>query len=95
MGKGGQAMDKYKGNKFEKFVFGTFLNNKGIAKYRDEKGRITIKVEHSSGGVVYGLPVFFESDAEYETWVDNIVTDETAIHNKALAVSLVIDAILE
>lgn len=87
-------MEKFTGNKFEKFVFGTFLNNEGIAKYRDEKGRITVKVEHSSGGVVRGFPLHFDTDDEYEAWVDNIVDDETATYNKAMAVNLLIDAIL-
>jgi len=89
--KGGMTM----GNKFERFVFGTFLADKGIAKYRDEKGRITVKVEHISRGVFQGLPLFFETNDEYEAWVDNIVDDDTATYNKAMAVSLLIDAILE
>jgi len=82
-------------DKFEKFLFSTFLNDKGVAKYRDEKGRITLKIEHASRGVFQGLSVFFENDNEYEQWIDNIVDDETAIYNKALALNRVISAILD
>ena len=82
-------------NKFEKFLFSTFLNNKGVAKYRDEKGRITLKIEHMGRGVFQGLPVFFENNDEYEQWIDNIVDDETAIYNKALALDRTINAMLD
>ena len=87
-------MKKAMETKFEKFVFGTFLADEGIAKYRDDKGRIIIKVENISRGVVRGFPLFFDTDDEYETWVDNIVDDDTAIYNKSLAVSLLRNAIL-
>ncbi len=82
-------------NKFKKFLFNTFLNERGVAKYIDEKGRITLKVEHASRGVFQGLPIFFENSNEYETWIDNIVDDETAIYNKTLALDKVISAILD
>ena len=65
-------------NKFEKFLFSTFLNDRGVAKYIDEKGRITLKVEHASRGVFQGPPIFFENNNEYEQWIDNIV-DEVKI----------------
>ena len=82
-------------NKFEKFLFSTFLNDRGVAKYIDEKGRITLKVEHASRGVFQGPPIFFENNNEYEQWIDNIVDDETAIYNKALALDRVISAMLD
>jgi len=82
-------------NEFEKFLFGTFLNNKGVAKYKDEKGRITLQIENIYRGVFQGLPVFFENNDEYEQWIDNIVDDETAIYNKALALDRVISAMLD
>ena len=82
-------------NKFEKFVFGTFLNDKGVAKYKDGKGRITLKIENVVRGVTQGFPVYFENDDEYEQWIDNIVDDETAIYNKALALDRVISAMLD
>ena len=82
-------------NEFEKFLFGTFLNNKGVAKYKVEKGRITLQIENIYRGVFQGLPVFFENNDEYEQWIDNIVDDETAIYNKALALDRVISAMLD
>lgn len=82
-------------NKFEKFLFGTFLNSFGVAKYRDEKGRITLKIEHAERGVTKGFPIFFDSESKYDIWIDNIVDDETATYNKAEAVNRVINAILD
>ena len=80
-------------NKFEKFLFGTFLNDFGVAKYHDEKGRITLKVENVVRGVTKGFPVFFDTEDEYGAWIDNIVDDETATYNKAESVNRVINAI--
>ena len=75
---------------FEKYVFGTFLNGWGIAKYTDGE-EVRIVAEHSDYD--NNGEMTFDSEEAYETWIDEIVDDETAIYNKAQAVNLVLDTL--
>ena len=76
--------------KFEKYVFGTALNGWSIAKYTDGE-RIRIVAEHSDHDD--DGERIFNSEEDYENWIDNIVDSETAIYNQAQAVRLVLDAL--
>lgn len=77
---------------FQKWLFGTFLNNVGIAKYSDSN--TIILVAKTIRGKKLGQRRF-ETLAEYREWIDSIVDDETAIYNRALAVELVQDALCD
>ena len=76
--------------KFEKYIFETLLNGWGVAKYTDDE-KVRIVAEHSE------LPFLgertFASEDAYETWIDGIVDDDTAIYNQAQAVNLVLKAL--
>ena len=73
--------------KFEKYIFRTSLFGWSLAKY--SAGKATkIVAEHESGKI--GESASFASLEEYESWMDAIVDDETAISNGAEAVNLVL-----
>ena len=72
--------------KFEKYLFNTGLFGWSLAKYSDGE-RIEVIAEHEDGKT--GESISFDSIEEYETWIDGIVDDETAITNGAEAANLV------
>ncbi|MCP4705724.1 MAG: hypothetical protein GY865_14085 [candidate division Zixibacteria bacterium] len=75
---------------FEKYLFRTALNSWRIAKYSDGS-RVKLIAEHDKRGEAESIE--FENIDEYETWIDSIVDDETALYNQALGVKLVLDAL--
>ena len=76
--------------KFEKYIFGTMLNGWSIAKYTDGE-MIRIVAEHSEHDDDGERN--FESENDYEIWIDSIVDDETAIYSPAEAVNRVLKAL--
>ena len=76
--------------KFDKYVFGIALNGWSIAKYMDGE-KVKIVAEHSDHDD--DGEMIFDSEDAYETWINGIVDDKTAIYNKAQALNLVLDAL--
>ena len=76
--------------KFEKFLFGVALNGWSVGKYSDGE-RVILVAEHITKPDAESKE--FDSEDDYENWIDNIVDSETAIYNQAQAVRLVLDAL--
>lgn len=80
--------------KFEKYVFGCFLNNRGVAKSRNSEGQIELVVVDCSEYDSDTQQVF-DSEEEYENFVDSVTTANDQIYNKVRALKDLIAAMSE
>ncbi len=77
--------------KFEKYIFDVFINSWGIAMYSDGK-RLKL-VQENVNERSSENELIFDTEGEYDEWIDKIVSDRDAVYNKARALYSVLTVI--
>lgn len=76
----------------ERDLFGMYIADRGVKKFTNKTGGVLLVAwDVDSGQETSRLG--FESVAEYEAWMDAIVSDEDAAYNRARALHCVLCAL--
>jgi len=73
--------------KFERYVFGVALFDWSVAKYTDGE-RVKLMAEHTDGRIAEDIS--FESQGEFEKWVDSVVDYNTQIEDQFESLRLIL-----
>lgn len=75
----------------ERDLFGLYLADKGVKKMTSDRGQVMLVAWRVVSGKKLGQ-IEFESAKDYEAWMDAVVSDDDAAHNRARALHCVLRA---